>query len=98
MPVSYTLLVYKGGFEGPENGPKQRKISNRALMFFLFDRAIRVLFCLIPEPQCGSLRRLRPVRTPASTLWLFALNLGILLPILLGYRRAPVIPRFIGNV
>lgn len=42
MPVSYTicvqLCVQEGGFEGPENGPKQRRINNRLLSYRPHDR------------------------------------------------------------
>jgi hypothetical protein len=55
-----------------------------ALMFFLFDRRYARSLLLDPRSSARELRRLRPVGTPAPALWLFALSLGVLLPILLG--------------
>jgi hypothetical protein len=55
-----------------------------ALMFFLFDRRYARSLLLDPRTSARELRRLRPVGTPAPALWLFALSLGVLLPILLG--------------
>jgi len=55
-----------------------------ALIFFLFDRRYTRSLLLDPRTSARELRRLRPVGTPAPALWLFALGLGVLLPILLG--------------
>jgi uncharacterized membrane protein YagU involved in acid resistance len=55
-----------------------------ALIFFLFDRRYTRSLLLDPRASARELRRLRPVETPAPALWLFALSLGVLLPILLG--------------
>ena len=55
-----------------------------ALTFFLFDRRYTRSLLLDPRTSARELRRLRPVGTPAPALWLFALSLGVLLPILLG--------------
>src|SRR5712692_1926346 len=55
-----------------------------ALIFFLFDRRYTRSLLLDPRTSTRELRRLRPVGTPAPALWLFALSLGVLLPILLG--------------
>lgn len=55
-----------------------------ALVFFLFDRRYTSSLLLDPRTSARELRRLRPVGTPAPALWLFALGLGVLLPILLG--------------
>jgi hypothetical protein len=55
-----------------------------ALIFFLFDRRYTRSLLLDPRTSARELRRLRPVGTPAPALWLFALSLGVLLPILLG--------------
>ena len=55
-----------------------------ALIFFLFDHRYTRSLLLDPRTSPRELRRLRPVGTPAPALWLFALSLGVLLPILLG--------------
>lgn len=55
-----------------------------ALIFFLFDHGYTRSLLLDPRTSPRELRRLRPVGTPAPALWLFALSLGVLLPILLG--------------
>jgi uncharacterized membrane protein YagU involved in acid resistance len=55
-----------------------------ALIFFLFDHSYTRSLLLDPRTSPRELRRLRPVGTPAPALWLFALSLGVLLPILLG--------------
>jgi hypothetical protein len=55
-----------------------------ALVFFLFDRGYTRSLLLDPRTSRRELRRIRPAGTPAPALWLFALSLGVLLPILLG--------------
>ena len=55
-----------------------------ALIFFLFDRRYSRSLLLDPRTSARELRRIRPDGTPAPALWLFALSLGVLLPILLG--------------
>src|SRR5258707_15823061 len=55
-----------------------------ALTFISFDRRYTPSLLLDPRTSARELRRLRPVGTPAPVLWLFALGLGVLLPILLG--------------
>jgi uncharacterized membrane protein YagU involved in acid resistance len=50
------------------------EIEQRYKRWLLFD----------PRTAAQELRRVRPVGTPATPLWFFALGLGILLPILLG--------------
>ena len=54
-----------------------------AFIFFLFDRRHTRSLLLDLRTSARELRRLRPVGTPAPALWLFALGLGVLLPILL---------------
>jgi hypothetical protein len=55
-----------------------------AVVFFLFDRGYTRTLLLDPRTSTRELSRLRPAGTPAPALWLFALSLGVLLPILLG--------------
>jgi hypothetical protein len=55
-----------------------------ALIFFLFDHRYTRSLLLNPRTSARELRRLRPRESPAPALWLFALSLGVLLPILLG--------------
>jgi len=55
-----------------------------AVVFFLFDRGYTRTLLLDPRTSTREFRRFRPVGTPAPALWLFALSLGVLLPILLG--------------
>jgi hypothetical protein len=55
-----------------------------ALAFLLFERRFTRWLLLDPKAGARELRRIRPAGTPASALWLFAMGLGVLLPILLG--------------
>ena len=55
-----------------------------ALTFFLFEHHYATQILADPRTAAREMRRIRPVGTPAPALWLFALGLGVLLPILLG--------------
>ena len=58
--------------------------ATTALIFLSLERRYTRSLFLDPRASGGELRRIRPVGTPAPALWLFALGLGVLLPILLG--------------
>jgi uncharacterized membrane protein YagU involved in acid resistance len=55
-----------------------------ALVFLLVEARYRRHLLLGPRTAAYESRRVRPVGTPAPALWIFALGLGLLLPIILG--------------
>ena len=58
--------------------------ATTAFVFLLLERHYTRRMLLSPRTAAHELRRVRPVGTPAPALWLFALGMGVLLPILLG--------------
>lgn len=57
--------------------------ATTALVFLLLESRYSRRMFFNPRTAAYELRRIRPVGTPAPALWLFALGLGVLLPILL---------------
>lgn len=58
--------------------------ATTALAFLLLESRYTRRLLLNPRTAAHELRRVRPLGTPAPALWLFALGMGVLLPILLG--------------
>jgi hypothetical protein len=58
--------------------------ATTALAFLLLEGRYTHRLLLNPRTAAYELRRVRPVGTPAPALWLFAIGMGVLLPILLG--------------
>ena len=65
-----------------------------ASIFLLIDRFYTRSLLLDPPIAARESRRIRPEGSPAPALWLFALGLGVLRPILLGLDGESDFPRY----
>jgi hypothetical protein len=58
--------------------------ATTAFVFLSLECRHRHKLLLSPRMAAYEIRRIRPVGTPAPALWIFALGMGVLLPIILG--------------
>jgi len=58
--------------------------ATTAFVFLSLESRHRHKLLLSPRTAAYEIRRIRPVGTPAPALWIFALGMGVLLPIILG--------------
>jgi hypothetical protein len=58
--------------------------ATTAFVFLLVERSYTRRLLLSPRTAAYEIRRIRPVGTPAPALWIFALGMAVLLPIMLG--------------
>jgi hypothetical protein len=58
--------------------------ATTAFVFLSLESRQRRKLLLSPRTAAYEIRRIRPVGTPAPALWIFALGMGVLLPIILG--------------
>jgi hypothetical protein len=58
--------------------------ATTAFVFLVIERGYTRRLLLSPRTAAYEIRRVRPVGTPAPALWIFALGMSVLLPIMLG--------------